>query len=108
MAIEIKENEFLANSDLNCKKGVYHTCKCKKKPLYFEVIRYRFKEIHLQDFSFCWKIMTYFGRILMSGINNCPYCGIDLEKEYQAAINPPEKSEQPGKSVDTIYYLHGW
>lgn len=104
MAIEIKENKFIVSSDLNY-KGVYHIC--NKKHPYFEIIRFQ-----VPSFSvlFSWGIMTNIclkdnlGRIPVSDINNCPFCGTNLEKEYQTAINPPEKTEQSGKSVDPIFY----
>lgn len=89
MAIEIQENRF------------FHTC--DQKASEFEIELFRFQENHRTDFSHCW-IVVQCGQIKMSRINNCPFCGINLEREYQAAINPPEKIEQSEKSVDPIFY----
>lgn len=101
MAIEIKGNNFLFAWDHNRKEAPYHTC--NRKSSFFEIIRYQYKEIHIPDGSFFWRVMTNSGSFLLPDISNCPFCGINLEREYQAAINPPEP-EQPGKSVDPIFY----
>lgn len=98
MAIEIKGNNFLFAWDPNRKEAPYHIC--NKKSSFFEIIRFRYKEIHVPDDSFSWRVMTNSGSFLLPDISNCPFCGIDLEKEYQATVNSPEKLN----NVDTIYY----
>src|SRR3989339_685384 len=76
MPIEIKENRFLFISDPNRKEASYHIC--DKKPSFFELLRYQYKEIHLSHISFAWRVMTDFGSFLLPNISNCPYCVIAL------------------------------
>ncbi len=42
-----------------------------------------------------WKFLLGTGKknILLNEITVCPYCGIDLEKEYQAWISPPKQEQ---------------
>ena len=105
MPIEIKENRFLFISDPNRKEASYHIC--DKKPSFFELLRYQYKEIHLSHISFAWRVMTDFGNFLLPDISNCPYCGIDLEKEYQARINPPPKKETKKEENTPQYFEWG-
>ena len=104
MPIEIKDNRSLFNSDPN-HKAPYHIC--DKKPSFYRLIRYQYKEIHLSHFSFAWRVMTDFGSFLLPDISNCPYCGIDLEKEYQAKINLPPKQETKKEENTPQYFEWG-
>ena len=108
MPIEIKENRFLFISDPNRKEASYHIC--DKKPSFFELLRYQYKEIHLSHISFAWRVMTDFGNFLLPDISNCPYCGIDLEKDYQdyqAKINPLRKKENKKEENTPQYFEWG-
>lgn len=100
MAIEIKESRILFIGDPNRKEAPYHIC--NRKLSFVEIIRYQLRET-LPDVSFSWRVMSIFSNFLLPDISNCPFCGIDLEKEYQAKINPPKQEQH----TDIIEFGYG-